>query len=408
MYKAASRLPHLLSPAGYFEPVQAELERTRVFDGLWHFVGTTHDLREAGMFLTRQILDTPLIVRNFDGQISALSNVCAHRHCLLTAEKQGKMETLRCRYHGWEYQADGLTGKIPGAQNFRPLADRPAIRRFRTELCGSLIFVALDETAPPLPEFLGELYPLCLDRFGPGWRQSLALEPDFAANWKVPVENSLESYHIPAVHPGSFAADPGDADSEHVLRADWTGFKAGKFATRWNDILLKQLEIAIQFERFVMRPPAGAYRHLHLYPNLLFSFTDTISLIWSVEPTSPVTSTAVVRQFGPCPRTAPWWHRLLLRFWNTLQAGVSRKIITEDLPVYADVQAGLTHSTQPGMLGRCEERIYAFQRWLTARSGGDVATSPEPGWSSDAEARAFIGLTLPAGNPGKSQPDRAA
>jgi phenylpropionate dioxygenase-like ring-hydroxylating dioxygenase large terminal subunit len=235
------------------------------------------------------------------------------------------------------------------------------------------------------------------------------MEVGLAANWKVPVENALESYHIPVVHPVSFAEDPGDAESEHVLRAGWSGFKAEKFATRWQDKLLKKLERIIQFKRVPARNP-GVYRHLHLYPNLLFSFTDTISLLQAVEPTSPAQSIILVRQFGFTPRAAPWWHRALLKTWNRLQAGISKTIICEDIPVHADVQAGLLHSRQKGMLGRCEERIYVFQKWLTARCGGDPRDAPDLALSSDAEAQAFMDLEgpIPAANPGKSKPDRAA
>src|SRR5918995_701064 len=78
------------------------------------------ELANPGDFLTFDLLETPILLRNFDGELRALLNVCPHRHSKLTEKPRGNTEKLRCQYHGWEYNAEGGTGKIPDAKAFRP------------------------------------------------------------------------------------------------------------------------------------------------------------------------------------------------------------------------------------------------------------------------------------------------
>ena len=113
MFISKTRLPHILPPDAYFNPKQLEQEAAELFQSAWHFVGTTNQLRKPGDFISTTLLDRPIQIRNFDGELRALSNVCAHRHCLITNKPNGNSPTMRCQYHGWEYGQDGATRKIP-------------------------------------------------------------------------------------------------------------------------------------------------------------------------------------------------------------------------------------------------------------------------------------------------------
>ena len=63
--------------------------------------------------------------------------------------------------------------------------------------------------APPLSEWLGDLLPSLSEyesSFGvgtPGLVPYKRKQYDVPANWKLLVENYLEYYHLPAVHPYS-------------------------------------------------------------------------------------------------------------------------------------------------------------------------------------------------------------
>ena len=156
MFVHQSRLKHVLPPECYWKEEFHQLELAQVFQSTWHLVASKSDIPNVGDFLTLELLDKPLIIRNFGDQIHTFLNVCGHRHCMLTNEPKGNSPRLRCQYHGWEYDEDGRTGRIPEAKCFAPWErDRAHLPKFRTECCGELIFVSLDPHVCSLETFLG-------------------------------------------------------------------------------------------------------------------------------------------------------------------------------------------------------------------------------------------------------------
>jgi phenylpropionate dioxygenase-like ring-hydroxylating dioxygenase large terminal subunit len=397
MFVNSSRLPHLLAPTCYGSPQQHAREVETIFLPLWHLVATRADLARPGDFVTCELFGRPIQVRNEDGEIRAYSNVCAHRHCLLTGLAKGNSPKLRCQYHGWEYDRCGRTGHIPQPKNFLPF-DREADRlpMYRVESCGQLVFVSLNDAAPSLADYLGSFHPLIAERFSESCRQSLAWEPRYSVNWKVPVENTLEAYHVPSIHPNTFREDPGEQRSTHLLHARSTSFGTQlPFSSHSRaDALFQRLEG--RFLGLLGIAPTGAYWQHHVFPNLLFSFTDTLSLCHQVIPTSPTTSRALVRQFSRGNRNWPLWRRGLSAAWGRLAAGITRGILREDMRLYDDIQRGLAASPHAGTLGRCEERIHAFQKYVLESCEGKAAVCPDP----FAEPAKLVDQASPDARPG--------
>ncbi len=72
----------------------------------------------------------------------------------------------------------------------------------RTEEWSNLIFVNLDPDAEPLVNSLGQLAKQA-ERFGfAGMKLFERRTYDMKCNWKTYVDNYLEGYHLPSVHPG--------------------------------------------------------------------------------------------------------------------------------------------------------------------------------------------------------------
>lgn len=384
VFESKSALPHLLDPSLYHDAAQSQAEWECIFADAWHLVGTTAELQRDGDFLTCQIGDTAIQVRNFGGEIRALSNVCTHRHALICSEPSGNSSKMRCQYHGWEYQKDGLTGRIPQPKNFVP-ADRERWRlpSYALETCGQLVFVNLSSSPRSLDDFLGEkMYRRIKASFGSNWNLSLQWQPDYEANWKVPVENSLESYHVPNVHPETFREDPGADRSEHVLGDRYTAMGTQlPFSPHSRlDSTFQRLETRVV--RWLGHSATGSYWQYHVFPNLLFSFTDAISLVNCVMPTGATTCRAIVRQFGRGPSSdrqnalRGWFSKR----WAKLTAGITKKILIEDQGIFASIQQGLTASPHRdehrGVLGICEERIHCFQRYVKEKLAlGDARDS---------------------------------
>jgi choline monooxygenase len=368
MFVSQSRLPHLLSPSAYWCDKNYEAE-CDVLRKSWHVVACKPELSKPGDFLTQTVLGTPVQVRNFDGQIHALSNVCAHRHALISSQACGNSAAMKCQYHGWEYKADGNTGRIPQPKNFVPFdAPRPCLPRYAIATAGQLIFVNLSQEPTSLRDFLGEDFYLQLEnQFGDEWALSLKWWPEYSVNWKIPVENSLEAYHVPSVHPKTFVEDPGDDRSEHLLFEHRTAFGTSLPFSPHSRIHAMFERLEGRFMKSIGHSPTNTYWQHHVFPNLLFSFTDAISLVNCVLPTGPTSCRATVFQFGRLPRGSGSLLRVWAKLWAWMKAGITKKILVEDLEIFGSIQAGLRASCQPGVLGRCEERIHRFQQFMLSQ-----------------------------------------
>jgi choline monooxygenase len=177
-------------------------EQRNVFATTWQFIGRAEQVREPGQFFTAGIAGEPLlIVRGNDGVLRALSNVCRHRAGPV-ARGEGRRPVLQCGYHGWTYSLDGrlaVTPEFEGVECF----DRSsvALPQFRIEEWNGLLFVNLDPSAPSLSDFLGEMLHDMPGHDYSGFRLAARKEWEVGCNWKVYVDNYLEGYHVPMVHP---------------------------------------------------------------------------------------------------------------------------------------------------------------------------------------------------------------
>ncbi|MEL6895754.1 MAG: Rieske (2Fe-2S) protein [Planctomycetota bacterium] len=159
----------------------------------WQVVGTKEQLAKPGDFITKELVGTPIVVRNFDGKLRAFLKSCPHRHSMLTCKRSGNTPVLKCQYHGWEFGADGNTKRIPEAGCFWPWdRENARLHALRLETFGNVVFVTLSDDTPPLRQWMNPLFDVVADQFGGKFFQMrYNWEPDVPCNWKVPCENTL-------------------------------------------------------------------------------------------------------------------------------------------------------------------------------------------------------------------------
>jgi choline monooxygenase len=189
----------------YFGQEVLDAENRNIFAKSWQLAGRADQVREAGQFLTTTIANEPLlIVRGSDGELRALSNVCRHRAGPV-ATGEGKRPVLQCGYHGWTYGLDGhllQTPEMSGIECFE--RSEFSLPRFAVEVWNELVFVNLNPASPSLGDVLGDLTGRLASRNYEGYRLAARKEWTLECDWKVYVDNYLEGYHIPIVHPGLF------------------------------------------------------------------------------------------------------------------------------------------------------------------------------------------------------------
>lgn len=203
-YSFDARLARAQTPPAdwYFAPSMLAREREKIFSRTWQLVGRAEQVAEPGQFFTATVADEPLIVvRDADGRLRALSNVCRHRAGPVAAGC-GHAESFRCGYHGWTYALDGRLRATPewsGVECFS--REEHALPEFRVEIWNALVFINLDRACAPLDATLEDL-PARLAQSDLA-RMRFAARKDWYldCNWKVYVDNYLEGYHIPIVHP---------------------------------------------------------------------------------------------------------------------------------------------------------------------------------------------------------------
>jgi choline monooxygenase len=190
----------------YVDPAMAALDRRAIFERGWQLVAHACQLQGAGDHVVADLAGLPVIaVRGGDGVVRVMHNVCRHRAGPIASCDGLAAKSLRCRYHGWTYTLDGILRSAPemgDAVDFDPAQVRLPQLAVRT--WQGLVFAAVDEAAAPtFDEFVRGIDARLgrdrgLERFGHHQRVGY----DVACNWKVYVDNYLEGYHVPHIHPG--------------------------------------------------------------------------------------------------------------------------------------------------------------------------------------------------------------
>ncbi|MFI5119890.1 MAG: aromatic ring-hydroxylating dioxygenase subunit alpha [Thermoanaerobaculia bacterium] len=186
----------------YTDPAVLAAEKARVFGSSWQLVGRADQVARPGDFFTARVADEEiLVVRGEDEKLLALSNVCRHRAGPVSSGA-GSCRVLRCGYHGWTYGLDGrllATPEFEGVEDFR--REDVRLPGFSVAAWIGLVFANLDARASALAATLDDLGSrLETDGLG-SMRFAFRREWTLNCNWKVYVDNYLEGYHIPVVHP---------------------------------------------------------------------------------------------------------------------------------------------------------------------------------------------------------------
>ncbi len=205
VYQFDERLTHATTPpaAWYTDARVLAAEQACVFARTWQLVGRAEQVAQAGQYFTALVAAEPIIVaRGADEHLRAFSNVCRHRAGPV-AEGCGRRKNFQCGYHGWTYALDG---RLTGTPEYEGVAcfskEENGLPQFRVETWGPLIFVNLAPDYAPLADTLADL-PARVGQRADWPELRLAARKDWYVdcNWKVYVDNYLEGYHIPLVHP---------------------------------------------------------------------------------------------------------------------------------------------------------------------------------------------------------------
>jgi len=204
-----------ISPVSrYLDPERHAREVERIFRRYPLALCPSASLAKPGDSFTIDVAGLPLVlVRGQDGKLNGFVNACRHRGARLKAAGLSSQRALICPYHSWTYGLDGTLRGRPSGDDF-PHAPASNCSLARVPVAEALGF------AWAIPRVLaeGESATLGIDtwlgRFGTdlrawgydSWVPFHEHAFDNAANWKIPFEANLETYHFQYAHRNSIAA----------------------------------------------------------------------------------------------------------------------------------------------------------------------------------------------------------
>jgi choline monooxygenase len=178
-------------------------QQQNAFKTSWQFVGSSEQFTSAVSVLPHLdiLLNEPVIRTDDAGETRLISNVCTHRGMVMCHEDTDK-KTIQCPYHGRTFGCDGRLKHMPGfgqALNFPTQTDH--LPSFRLESWNGFEFMTLDADmelealVQPVEERVGW--------FLNGLTHDAERDRDWDidAHWMLYVDNYLEGFHIPFVHP---------------------------------------------------------------------------------------------------------------------------------------------------------------------------------------------------------------
>jgi phenylpropionate dioxygenase-like ring-hydroxylating dioxygenase large terminal subunit len=353
----------------------------------WQCVAHVSQIPKPGDFLNLDLLGEPLVVvHDKDDKIRLLSRVCPHRamdimpegfgyegHAARAHDDQpdcGHTRLFLCPYHAWTFELNGKLKACPEMHHAEEFCrDEFALKPFRAEIWNGFIFVNLDGEAEPLAAGLAEM-DADLANFKPGeMKMIISREWDCPFNWKVLVENFMESYHHLGIHHKSLqpmmpARDTwSEKERRHYVRAHLP-YK--------DSVREEYLAFERQGDFSENLPPVPELNEgqktewglFLIHPTMLLATTPDRIIWYRLQPLGPDRLKLLTTTLVPASVTA------LPRF-PELRKKAGEQLVQfhlEDMEVCTAVQRGYYASGwQQGRLSHLEMTVWLFHRYLGAR-----------------------------------------
>jgi phenylpropionate dioxygenase-like ring-hydroxylating dioxygenase large terminal subunit len=271
-----------MPPEVYTSAEFLEAELHHIFAKDWYCVGRTDALAQPGDYACAELAGQPIVVlRDGNGQLQGLSNVCLHRMSTLL-QGRGNTRTIVCPYHAWTYGLDGTLRGAPAMEkNVSFCKSHYKLPTIRCEQWLGWVFVTLNPDAPPVAQQLAEVEAMIAGYGMTNYTESFYEEHVWDTNWKVLAENFMESYHLPVCHAGTIGG---------LSRLEDMVCPPGHAAFNYHTIL-KDDSLRIAMAHPSNTRLTGEARRttflLALYPSLLITLTPGYFWYLSLHPKGP-------------------------------------------------------------------------------------------------------------------------
>jgi phenylpropionate dioxygenase-like ring-hydroxylating dioxygenase large terminal subunit len=353
---------HAMPPSVYTSPEFLKRELADVFARDWVSIGRATALKGPGDYVAYELAGQPIFVmRDREGVLRALSNVCRHRMSTLL-EGSGNRRVITCPYHGWTYNLDGTLRGAPAMKHNAGFCKEDyRLPSIRCEEWLGWVMVTLNPEAPPVHSVLSEVESLIADYRMENYVEVFREEHVWNTNWKILAENFMESYHLPVCHAGTIGG---------LSRLDEMICPAGRPWFNYHTILKDDsLEIALAHPTNTRMQ--GDRRRttflLAVYPSLLITLTPGYFWYLSLHPRGPgqvhmIFGGGMAPEFASSAEAQQHFSRLktLLDEVNVEDRGCTER-------VFRGVSAA---AAKAGHLSHLERPNFDFAQYIAERVGG--------------------------------------
>ncbi|MGO9989350.1 MAG: aromatic ring-hydroxylating oxygenase subunit alpha [Steroidobacteraceae bacterium] len=360
-----AKTAHALPAWVYNHAELTRLEIERVLKPSWQIVCHVNSIPKPGDYQTFDLgPESVIVLKDRDGSIRGYHNVCRHRGARLLDGSGNCPATITCPYHGWSYRHDGSLIGVPMRDTF-PGLDRAAhgLRPVRVDTALGFVFVCLAGDPTPVAKTWGrlaeELAAYRLDEMVPLTPISTDV---WNVDWKIAMDNYLESYHVPIGHPGLYRMFTPDYDDTATVPgvARGVSWMREQPSSKWAERLYQKLVGGAATH--LPEAERRCWRFYSALPNLgIDVFPDQMDF-FQLLPAGPGKCMVRGAVFG-----LPGSSREL-RAVRYLSNRINTQVNNEDKWLCDRVQRGLASSSYtPGPLSHLERHMLEFHDLLRAR-----------------------------------------
>lgn len=331
-------------PSGWYHSDDIfRFEKEALFSSHWQLACHKSELPEVGDTYSLEVAGNPLLlVRESDDNINAFYNVCKHRGGPVSVKK-GTTSVLQCQYHGWTYLLDGSLRGVPHFKKVE-LFDKKdfGLKSVRLDQWEGLLFVSLDDDIAPVSEYFEGIAETIAPADLSEYQHQETVTYNINCNWKVYVDNFLEGYHIPIVHPElAKLLDYGEYVTE---TADWYSVQHSPFQSDDNLYQAKN----------------GRAYYYYIFPNIMLNILPGRLQTNIIRPITPTHTEVIFNYYYQNPDD-PKVQEVIAN-----DISYSENIQQEDIEICELVQKGLQSSAyDKGRFSvQREEGVYHFQSLL--------------------------------------------
>ncbi|WP_286998075.1 MULTISPECIES: aromatic ring-hydroxylating oxygenase subunit alpha [Comamonas] len=296
LQQAASQLP----VSSYFDEALFQREMETIFHHGPRYVGSSVSVPEIGdYYALPHENEGRVLVRNRQGQVELISNVCRHRQAIML-KGRGNLQTqgqghaggnIVCPLHRWTYNP---SGELLGAPHFPH------------DPCLHLNNYQLREWNGMLFEDNGR--DIAADLAGMQLREQLNFDGlvlhhvemhTCNYNWKTFIEVYLEDYHVGPFHPGLgnfVTCDDLKWEFAKEFSVQTVGV-APTFGKPGSDVYKKWHEVLLNYRNGAL-PERGAI-WLTYYPHIMVEWYPHVLTVSTLHPVSPTQTMNVVEFYYP-------------------------------------------------------------------------------------------------------------